>query len=383
MSTRDSDLAVERVGDVVDLRLFRFEQTTRLLEEAAQRLTTAIVDNSRDAALREVSKIRRFVAAAFVVPEDGNLWEFIERKPFPPKSMTGHNNFHAVVTFLRQLRTRITVDDVHPSFLLPMTFKQFATHNGEWPSFHNELPRVYELKEMLVGSSHPDAYFQNFEKELENSTIKLNAFRKFEGWLAALDDAAWQDLKQRAAPDLVSRQRESGRGWQEFFDIINEAKAFGHLQSIGCTEVHFIPRTVNKKTPDLGASLDGRSVFCEVKTINISDDEAEKRSRNSVVSSRSQDVSEGFLKKLSDTLAKAVEQLDAADPKRQARRMIFTMLHFDDWWGDCQARHIAQIDAHLLQYPVDGKAELVFCLKPNLSVFERPPTMISATICFE
>ena len=50
---------------------------------------------------------------------------------------------------------------------------------------------------------------------------------------------------------------------------------------------------------------------------------------------------------------------------KNTRRMIFTMLHFDDWWGDYQARYIAQIDAHLLQHRVDG-AELVFCLRHNL-----------------
>ena len=44
-------------------------------------------------------------------------------------------------------------------------------------SFRNVLPRVYELKDMRVDSSHPDTYFQNFEEELESSTSKLNAFR--------------------------------------------------------------------------------------------------------------------------------------------------------------------------------------------------------------
>ena len=46
-------------------------------------------------------------------------------------------------------------------------------------SFRNQLPRVYELKDMLVDPSHPDAYFQNFEKGLleKNSTSKLNGFR--------------------------------------------------------------------------------------------------------------------------------------------------------------------------------------------------------------
>ena len=246
-------------------------------------------------------------------------------------------------------------------------------------SFRNELPRVYELKDMLVDSSHPDAYFQNFEKGLLETTSKLNAFRKLERWLDVLDDAAWQDLRQRAAPLLL--KRESGRGWQKLFDILHsEARAFVYLQSICCTGVHFIART-NKKTPDLRASQDGRLVFCEVKTINISEDEAEKRSRmqrGAFVGGRtSPTVGEGFLRKLSDKLAEAVKQLDAADSKRQARRMIFTMLNFDDWVGDCQPQYIAQIDAHLLQHPVDG-AKLVFCLGSNL--FGHSFMMKSATI---
>ena len=117
-------------------------------------------------------------------------------------------------------------------------------------SFRNEFPRVYELMDMLVDPSHPDAYFQDFEKVLKDQS-GLYEFRKVEGWLAALDDAAWHDLKQRAAPLLL--KRESGRGWQGLFDILrSEARAFGYLQSIGCTGVHFIART-DKKTPDLGA----------------------------------------------------------------------------------------------------------------------------------
>ena len=250
------------------------------------------------------------------------------------------------------------------------------------PSFRNELPRVYELKDMRVDFSHPDAYFQNFEEELESSTSKLNAFRKLERWLDVLDDAAWEDLRQRAALHLVSRPRESGRGWQALFDIFrSEARAFGHLQSIGCTGVHFIACMDNKKTPDLGASSDGRSVFCEVKTINVSEDEAEKRRRMHrgafVASSTSPDVGEGFLTKLRATLAYAVKQLDAADPERRARRIIFTMLHFDDWVGCYQDQYIAQIDEYLLQQPVDG-AELVFCLGSDL--YKRSFTMRSATI---
>ena len=247
-------------------------------------------------------------------------------------------------------------------------------------SFRNELPRVYELRDMLEDPSHPDAFPQDLEETLGNSRA-LGAFRKLERWLDELDDAAWQDLREKAAPRLVSKQRKSGRGWQALFDIFNEARAFGYLQSIGCTEIRFIERRNNKKTPDLGALQGGRKVFCEVKTINPSDDEAERRSqiaKGAIVSGRPQlNVDEGFLKKLRDTLTEALEQLDTVDPERHGRRVIFTMLDFDDWWGDHLDRYIAQIDADLLQQSLDG-ADLVFCL-PRRDRRERSFTMKSAT----
>ncbi|MDE2925945.1 MAG: hypothetical protein OXT71_06050 [Acidobacteriota bacterium] len=247
-------------------------------------------------------------------------------------------------------------------------------------SFRNELPRVYELKDMLEDPCHRDAFFQDLEQTLEEPRARA-AFRKLERWLDVLDDAAWQTLKLKAVPHLVSRQREIGRGWQEHFDVLNEARAFGYLQCLDCTEVHFIECSDNKRTPDLGALQDGRPVFCEVKTINPSDDAAQKQLRIAKgvfdVESPRLDVDEGFLRKLRATLTKALEQLDAVDRERHARRIIFTMLNFDDWWGDHQDRYIAQIDADLLQNPLDGVA-LVFCLSRK-DLWQRSFTMESAT----
>ena len=67
-------------------------------------------------------------------------------------------------------------------------------------SFRNKLPRVYELKDSLTDPSNPDAYFQNFEQGLQNSS-QLATFVKLEGWFAALDDEAWDDLRGRATGD--------------------------------------------------------------------------------------------------------------------------------------------------------------------------------------
>ncbi len=246
-------------------------------------------------------------------------------------------------------------------------------------SFRNKLPRVYELKDLLPDPSNPDAYFHNFEQGLENSS-QLAAFVKLEGWLAVLDDKAWDDLRERAAVHLVSKTRNTGRGWQALFDVLSEARAFGYLRSIDCTAVHFIKRATGK-TPDLSAMLDGRQVLCEVKTINKSQEEAERSQRTHqgefVARDGSPQVTEAFLGKLSATLEHAVEQLDGLDPERKVRRLVFVVVHFDDLVGLCQPEYFAQIDDHLLRSPVVG-AELVFC--PFTNLYRRTFTMRSATV---
>jgi hypothetical protein len=245
--------------------------------------------------------------------------------------------------------------------------------------FQQLLPRVYELKD-LADTSHPNAYFQDFEDGLSEHKSKLNAFLKLELQLAALDAAAWRDLKERAALHLISQTRGQGRGWQALFDVFSEARGFGYLVSIGCTGVRFIKRRKGR-TPDLGAALAGVPVFCEVKTINISADEADRRRRIAsgeiFVTSVASHVGDGFLTKLTATLAHAVEQLDGPDPERKARRLVFTVVHFDDWVGDYQPQYFADIDEHLLQNSVAG-AEFVFCPASNL--FERTFTMRSAVV---
>ena len=144
------------------------------------------------------------------------------------------------------------------------------------PSFRERLPRLYELKDMVEGAAHPDAYFQNFEEGLAEHKSKLAAFLKLERQLAVLDETAWPDLKERAA--AVLQKREPGRGWRLLFDVFSEARAYGYLVSLGCTGVRFIPRG-KRKTPDLAATFAGKPVFCEAKTINISGEEADKRRR--------------------------------------------------------------------------------------------------------
>jgi hypothetical protein len=89
-------------------------------------------------------------------------------------------------------------------------------------------------------------------------------------------------------------------------------------------------------------------------------------------------VTPQMLKKVSSTLEHAVEQLDHEDPPRTARRIVFTVLHFDDSVCDYQTEYIADVDVHLLANPVAG-AEPVFCPASNLFAHRRF-TMRSATV---
>ncbi len=240
------------------------------------------------------------------------------------------------------------------------------------------LPRIFELKDMVADPCHPDSYFQNFEQSLNENPRQKEAFQKLERQLAVLDTDAWRDLKERAVVHLQTR--DAGRGWQALFDILSEANGFAYLQSIGSTGVRFIART-RSKTPDLEGLRDGGTVLCEVKTINVSQDEADTRQRirqGAIVSADvSTRVGDGLLRKLRSNLEDAIEQLDAQDPQRKARRIVFTVVHFDDWVGDYQCEYFEQIDEYLLANPVP-EAELVFCPASNL--FRRTFTMKSATV---
>ncbi len=250
-------------------------------------------------------------------------------------------------------------------------------------ALRHELERVFELKDALSNPSHPDAFLQNLEKNLQENPQKLEAFRKIETLLDVLNADAWGILKVTAATYLVRPNTNKGRGWQALFDVLGEARGYAYLQDIGCTDIRFIPRSTNS-TPDIEAINGGRRVLCEVKTINISDSEAGRRRRvysGAVVASNTpSELGQAYLTKLSKTLTNAVRQLDAADPERTSQRIVFVVVNFDDWVGDYYPAYFREIDESLLAHPVEG-AELVFCLPNNL--FGRKFNMRAARVVTE
>lgn len=199
------------------------------------------------------------------------------------------------------------------------------------------LRRVCELKDSARNPSHPDAYFQDFEDSLYLESGKLAEFRRLEAQLIPLDGAAWGVLRERALPHLVSRQRQLGRGWQQLFDTLNEARAYNYLRGLSCSGVEFIPPSESKgeRRPDLTAILDGTRVLAEVKTLNISEIAADQRVEvNTVgyaVGSTTASMDPAFFTgKLQPTLVSALGQLGAMAAGGNERHIIFLCIHFDD-----------------------------------------------------
>ena len=248
-------------------------------------------------------------------------------------------------------------------------------------SLQKRLPRVFELKELVEDPGNEHAYFQDFEASIARNPLKQDAFIRLEVQLAQMDEASWQDLAARAARHLVSTTRDEGRGWQQLFDALNEARAYGYLLRLGCTNVGFVAPGDGKK-PDLAASLDGQPILCEVKTINVSDEQAVRNRRmgqGEMVAAKvvPQLPGEFLVNKLTPTLQRATQQLASHDQSKRARWIVYVVLNLDDLAFDYDSEQFRQIDDYLAAHPV-ADVELVFV--PGKNSFGRIFTMRSATV---
>jgi len=180
--------------------------------------------------------------------------------------------------------------------------------------FRTELPRLYELRDLIADPTSSDAYFQNFDRHVQDSNHVREIYERWEKDLQGLGDSAWEFLKSEASPYLVRKDR-GGRGWQQLFDILNQAHAYNYLKAIGASNVCFIPRAnrPSGRTPDLEGLLGSGRVLCEVKSINISQKEARARSEFTVRKIENH-LDDGFLRKLRSDITEAKGQLQGLRP---------------------------------------------------------------------
>jgi hypothetical protein len=228
--------------------------------------------------------------------------------------------------------------------------------------YRNELPRVFELHDLVRSPRPPDAYFDDFQKSLAEVPQKLRQFRDIEHELEGLDTTAWSDLKAEAAGRIAAR--DHNRGWQALFDILNQAKAYNYLKRIGCTNSAFIPRARahRQKTPDLKAELGLLNVLCEVKTINVSEDEATRRQIGGVGTSTDR-LEPGFFRKLTSDLTRAKDQMAAYRVDSATKMIAYVIINFDDLLHEYADRYEIQLNQYMAGTPVPG-LEVVFDYRP-------------------
>lgn len=241
--------------------------------------------------------------------------------------------------------------------------------------FREELPRLHELSDCIDDPASPDAYFRDFDQILARDSGAKNFYLGQERSLSSLDDDAWEDLKERVRPDLTKRSSK-GRGWQQLFDTMNEARAYNYLKLRGYTNLRLIPRS-RKKTPDIEGTCASGRVLCEVKTINVSYDEIDFRIGRVKVRSGQINLPAEFLKKLRNTVEAAKEQLVEFDHGRAAIHFVYLYIWFDDILAEFKEAYFKQIDTDLAITPVVG-ITLVIC--NDHTAFYRPLQMRFADV---
>jgi hypothetical protein len=215
--------------------------------------------------------------------------------------------------------------------------------------FRNQLPRFFELKDLLTDSGHPGAYFRDFEDRLRDPSC-FATFAIWEKELQGLDPVAWASLKKKATPYLKRRDKK-GRGWQQLFDFLGEASGYRYLRAFeGCSIVRFVPES-SGRTPDLEGVRDRERVLCDVKTINISEIEVSARRSPPSLRTVSNQLDGKFFGKLDSTIASAKDQLQSYDPNGDAQHLAYINICFDDFFSLYKDEYLRQIKEHLLEHP--------------------------------
>jgi hypothetical protein len=233
----------------------------------------------------------------------------------------------------------------------------------------NEFPRMYELRDKINSPDSLNPYWKDLDITFQNPIMgpqMRRASRPIEAALQSLDSDAWEFLKNEAAPCLTEWDEKNARGQEQLINILNQARAYSFLREIGCLNIHFIPRSKkkNEETPDLEGTLGHIKVICEVKTINISDDEAgDRRERSRGFSPKpiqpARKLKQGFWDKISKDLTKAKSQIEAYDSGNETRHIVYIILNFDDKWEDRKEEYYQEIDDFLSKNIFQG-IEIVF-----------------------
>lgn len=188
-------------------------------------------------------------------------------------------------------------------------------------------------------AAHPsDCFFANFDQTLAIPELRAD-YRAYERALSLLDPESWMELRAKAVAHFSDHR--PGQLKQGFFNQLNEAFAYQYLVRCGYRQVRVL-REIGKTQPDLEYMDGDEKLFCEVKTLGISNEEIARRDVPKCFrSSLYYELDAGFVSKLQSTLDVAQSQINA----RGANGMIYLLILFDDFTLEHYARYRKQVHA--------------------------------------
>ncbi len=200
------------------------------------------------------------------------------------------------------------------------------------------MRRIRELITLIRASYPQDRFFANFDQKLAIPEFDAD-YRAYERALGFLDRESWTELQAKAVSHFLDHR--PGQLKQGFFNQLSDAFAYQHLVRCGYRNVRVL-REDGGTQPDL-EYLDGNEkLFCEVKTLGISDKEIARRNvPNRFCSSIYYELDERLLNKLRLTLDVAQGQINARGPNG----MIYLLLIFDDFTGEHYDTYRKQVHA--------------------------------------
>lgn len=187
------------------------------------------------------------------------------------------------------------------------------------------MQRIYELIHSVIKKYPNDDFFQSFESDLIVNKLKRNFFITIENALITLDKESWETLKEKALKHFKGYRE--GQKKQDFFNHLNEAFAYQYLTSRGYSAIKILIENNKDKTPDIAYTDNGKVLFCEVKTMCISQNEIIRRDTNGYIDrSIYVKLQPEFFCKLIGTINEAKEQIDA-----KGEGLVFVLIRLDDF----------------------------------------------------
>lgn len=199
-----------------------------------------------------------------------------------------------------------------------------------------------------VREAYPtDRFFDDFAESCRSNPAKMKAYRTYDDVFRLLDSESWGILKAKAVAHF--RDHRPGQLKQGFFNQLNEAFAYRHLLRQGSTAVRMLPET-GERVPDLQYIAGRVRKHCEVKTLNISDEEISRRESANAFSNVYLGLGDGFFKKLSDAVATGRSQIAA----QGTEGLVYVVAIWDDMALDYYRVYRRQLASFAREKSIDN-----------------------------